>query len=270
VPELPEVEVIRRRITPYVTGQTVLAVTVRNAAMRWPVAVEITSRFPGQTIHAIERRGKYLLFRCSEGTLILHLGMTGFLQAFNVSLVPGKHDHLDIALSNGWYLRFNDYRRFGLIVWTEDDPLKHQLLARHGPEPFDETFEGGYLYRRSRGRKASVRQFILDQRIVAGIGNIYANEALFVARIHPARPAGRISLSRYEVLAKAIRTVLGKAVDQGGTLLDSRTGSEYFEHFRLDLLVYGRAGQPCPSCGGAIEHGRISQRSYYCCRRCQR
>jgi formamidopyrimidine-DNA glycosylase len=270
LPELPEVEVIRRRITPHVTGQRVAEVVVRNAAMRWPVATEITSKFPGQTIHAIERRGKYLLFRCTAGTLILHLGMTGFLQALNVSIAPGKHDHLDIVLNNDWYLRYNDYRRFGLIVWTEDDPLKHKLLAGHGPEPFDEGFHGAYLYRRSRGRKTSVRQFIMDQRTVAGIGNIYANEALFAARIHPARPAGRISQGRYAVLVKAVRTVLENAIAQGATLLDSGAGSEYFEHFRLELLVYGRAGQPCPKCGAPVEHGRLSQRSFYFCRNCQR
>ena len=270
MPELPEVEVIRRRIAPRVTGQTVTRVIVRNAAMRRPVAAEFTSKLPGQTIQTIERRGKYLLFRCPDGSLILHLGMTGFLQALNVPLAPGKHDHLDIFLNNGSYLRFNDYRRFGLIVWTEDDPLDHKLLADHGPEPFDESFNGFYLYQRSRGRKAPVRQFLLDQRIVAGIGNIYANEALFAARIHPARPAGRISRNRYDLLAEAIQAVLGAAIDQGGTLLDSGAGSEYFEHFRLELRVYGRAGQPCPNCGAPVEHGRQSQRSYYFCRRCQR
>jgi formamidopyrimidine-DNA glycosylase len=270
VPELPEVEVIRRRIIPCVAGQTVTRVIVRNAAMRWPVAAEITTKLPGQTIQAIERRGKYLLFRCPDGNLILHLGMTGFLHANNVAIAPGKHDHLDILLSNSWYLRFNDYRRFGLVLWTEGDPLQHPLLADLGLEPFDETFNGAYLYRRSRGRKAPVRQFLLDQRIVAGIGNIYANEALFAARIHPARPAGRISQSRYGLLAKAIQAVLGSAIERGGTLLDSSAGSEYFEHFRLELLVYGRAGQPCPNCGTLIERGRHSQRSYYSCRNCQR
>jgi formamidopyrimidine-DNA glycosylase len=248
----------------------VIQVIVRNAAMRWPVAAEITSKLPGQTIQTIERRGKYLLFRCPDGNLILHLGMTGFLHANNVSIAPGKHDHVDIVLNNGWYLRFNDYRRFGLVLWTEGDPLQHPLLADHGPEPFDEAFNGSYLYQRSRGRKAPVRQFLLDQRTVAGIGNIYANEALFAARIHPTRPAGRISQNRYGLLTKAIQAVLGAAIDQGGTQLDSSAGSEYFEHFRLELLVYGRAGQPCPNCGATVERGRQSQRSYYFCRKCQR
>ena len=270
MPELPEVEVIRRRIAPRVIGQTVIEVIVRNAAMRRPVTAEITSKLPGQTIRAIERRGKYLLFRCPDGNLIIHLGMTGFLQASNVAIAPGKHDHLDVLLGNDWYLRFNDYRRFGLVLWTEDDPLHHPLLADHGPEPFAEAFSGAYLHRRSRGRKAPIRQFLLDQRIVAGIGNIYANEALFTARIHPARPAGKISRNRYQLLTKAIRAVLQIAIEQGGTLLASTAGSEYLKHFRMELLVYGRTGQPCPNCGAALEHGRISRRSYYFCRKCQR
>ena len=270
MPELPEVEIIRRRIIPCVVGRTVTGVTIRNAAMRRPVSDELIAKLPGQTVQAIERRGKYLLFRFATGSLILHLGMTGFLQALDVPLAPGKHDHLDIILNSGCYLRFNDYRRFGLIVWTEEDPLTHELLTPLGPEPFSAAFTGAYLYRRSRGRKVPIRQFVLDQRIVAGIGNIYANEALFVARIHPERSAGSISRSRYQPLTKAIRAVLQTAIEQGGTLLDSPSGSEYLEHFRMKLLVYGRAGQSCPNCGAALEHGRISRRSYYFCRKCQR
>jgi formamidopyrimidine-DNA glycosylase len=270
VPELPEVEIIRRRIIPYAVGQTVAEVIVRNASMRRPVSAEIASELPGQTIHAIERRGKYLLFRSTEGNVILHLGMTGFLQALDRAITPGKHDHLDIVLSNGVCLRLNDYRRFGLIVWTEGDPLKHQLLAGHGPEPFDAAFNGAYLYTRSRERKAPVRHFIMDQRIVAGIGNIYANEALFLAGIHPARRAGRISRNRYEFLAQAIRTVLQTAIEQGGIILDSSEGSEYPKHFRVQLLVYNRAGESCPNCGALIQRARLSQRSHYFCRNCQR
>jgi formamidopyrimidine-DNA glycosylase len=270
VPELPEVEIIRRRISPCVSGYTVTGVIMRNAAMRRPVSDELITKLPGQTVQAIERRGKYLLFHCTAGCVILHLGMTGFLQALELSVVPGKHDHLDIMFNNGWYLRFNDYRRFGLIAWTEDDPLKHELLVALGPEPFDGAFSGACLYRRSRGRFASVKQFIMDQRVVAGIGNIYANEALFVARIHPASPAGRISQSRYRKLAEAIRAVLQAAIEQGGTQLASSAGSEYPKHFRMEFLVYGRTGQPCPNCGAAIEHGRLLQRSYYFCRKCQR
>jgi formamidopyrimidine-DNA glycosylase len=270
MPELPEVEIIRRRIIPCVAGQTVTGVILRNAAMRRRVSETLIAKLPGQTVQAIERRGKYLLFGCTAGSVILHLGMTGFLHALDVVVAPGKHDHLDIVFSNGWYLRFNDYRRFGLIIWTDDDPLLHRLLSALGPEPFSEAFTGAYLYRRSRGRKAPIRQFVLDQRIVAGIGNIYANEALFSARIHPARAAGTISSSRYRLLTKAIRAVLQAAIDQGGTLLDSSAGSEYLKHFRTELLVYGRSGQPCPNCGAAIEHGRLSQRSYYFCRKCQR
>jgi formamidopyrimidine-DNA glycosylase len=272
MPELPEVEIIRRRIIPCTAGRSVIGVVVRNPALRWPVSDELITKLPGQALQGVERRGKYLLLRCPAGSVILHFGMTGFLQALNVAAVPGKHDHLDIVLNDGWYLRFSDYRRFGLIVWTEDDPLRHKLLAALGPEPFSEAFTGAYLYRTSRGYKVPVSQFVMDQRRVAGVGNIYANEALFAARIHPARPSGRISRSRCGLLAGAVRAVLQSAIEQGGTLLDSSggSGSEYPEHFRMELLVYGRTGQPCPNCGAAIERGRTSQRSYYFCRKCQR
>lgn len=270
MPELPEVEVIRRRIEADVVGSTVATVIVRNPDLRRPVSPELTARLPGQVIRALERRGKYLLFRCTSGTVILHLGMTGFLRAVGASFVPGKHDHFDLVLSNGVCLRLNDYRRFGLILWTEAEPLRHLLLAGHGPEPFSKVFSGAYLYRRSRSRQAPVRQFIMDQRVVAGIGNIYANEALFAAGIHPAKPAGGVSLRRYRLLAKSIRTVLQTAIAQGATILDSSAASEYSAHFRMQLQVYDRAGKPCPNCGAPIQQARISQRSGYFCPNCQR
>jgi formamidopyrimidine-DNA glycosylase len=270
MPELPEVEVIRQRILPHVVGQTVVEVLVRNPDLRLPVSPEIAANLCGQTIHAVERRGKYLLFLCVRGSVILHLGMTGFLSAVDASRVPAKHDHLDMVLGNGWCLRFNDSRRFGLVLWTEEDPLRHPLLADLGPEPFDRSFGGAYLYRGSRSRGAPIKQFLLDQRVVAGIGNIYANEALFAARIHPARPATTIPLSRYALLAKTIRMVLRSAIQQGATILHSNEGSDYSRHFRLELKVYGRAGEPCPNCGLPIEQAKIAQRSGYFCRKCQR
>lgn len=270
MPELPEVEVIRRRILPQVLGQTVVEVIVRNPDLRRPVSPELTSRLPGQILHTLARRGKYLLFRFSEGSAILHLGMTGFLHAIDASQLPGKHDHVDIVLDNGLCLRLNDYRRFGLVLWSAEDPLRHPLMVDLGPEPFDRAFTGAYLYRRSRSRMAPVRHFLMDQRVVAGVGNIYANEALFAARLHPARPAGTISARRYGLLAQAIKRVLRAAIDQGATLLDSSEGSQYTGHFRLQLMVYGRAGEPCSGCGTALEAARISQRTSYFCRKCQR
>jgi formamidopyrimidine-DNA glycosylase len=267
---LPEVEIIRNRILPQVVGQTVAEVIVRNPDLRQPVSPELTTRLPGRTFHTIDRRGKYLLFRFTEGNLILHLGMTGFLHAIDASLVPGKHDHVDIVFTNGLCLRLNDYRRFGLVVWTADEPLMHPLLVDLGPEPFSKAFSGAYLYRRSRGRRAPVSQFVMDQRIIAGIGNIYANEALFAAGTHPAKPAGGISLGRYQQLARTIRTVLRTAISQGATILDSGKASEYSTHFRMQLMVYDRAGKSCPNCGAPIQQARIAQRSGYFCRNCQR
>jgi formamidopyrimidine-DNA glycosylase len=270
MPELPEVEIIKRRIAPDVVGRTVAEMVVRNSSLRRPILEEITTSLPGQTIHEVARRGKYLLFHCTDGNVMLHLGMTGFLQALEHPTDPGKHDHLDIVLDTGLTLRLNDYRRFGLILWTADDPLRHPLLAGHGPEPFDQAFNAAYLYEKSRGRKTPIRSFLLEQRIVAGIGNIYANEALFAAGIRPARQAGRISLARFERLAEAVRKVLAKAIEQGGTVLDSGEGSEYSTHFRMQLQVYDRAGQPCANCGTLIQRARLSQRSHYFCRKCQR
>jgi len=269
MPELPEVEVIRRRILPQVIGRSVVKMIVRNPDLRLPVSPELTAELSGQTLKGIVRRGKYLVFQFTTGNVILHLGMTGFLQAVDASLAPGKHDHLDIVFTHGRCLRLNDYRRFGLVVWTADDPLRHPLLAALGPEPFAGAFSGAHLYRRSRGRTTPVRQFILDQRVVAGVGNIYANEALFAARLHPARPAGTLSRSRGVLLAEAIRGVLRSAIEQGATILDAREGSEYTGHFRLELLVYGRAGEPCRSCGTPIELARISRRSSFFCPKCQ-
>ncbi len=270
MPELPEVEVIRQRILPPIVGQVVVEVIVRNPDLRLPVSPELAATLRGRTIHAVERRGKYLLFRFTGGSVILHLGMTGFLHAMDASLVPGRHDHVDIVLANGLCLRLNDYRRFGLVVWTAEDPLRHPLLADLGPEPFSRAFSGAHLHRKSRGRKAAVGQWIMDQRIVAGVGNIYANETLFAARLHPARSAGTIPLRRCALLAKTTKAVLHNAIEQGATILDSREGSEYSKHFRIQLMVYGRAGEPCQKCGTLIERAKISQRSSYFCPKCQR
>jgi len=269
MPELPEVEVIRRRIEAHVSGSTVAEVIVRNPDLRLPVSPELTARLPGQIIHTLDRRAKYLLFRCTAGSIILHLGMTGFLHAVSAAAVPGKHDHFDLILSNGVCLRLNDYRRFGLILWTENEPLRHLLLAGLGPEPFDKAFNGVYLHRKSRGRTVPITQLIMDQRVVAGIGNIYANEALFAAGIHPARPAGTVSLSRYRLLATTIKAVLQTAIAQGATIVDSGPASEYSTHFRIQLTVYDRAGEPCPNCGAPVQRSRISQRTGYFCRNCQ-
>jgi len=271
MPELPEVETTRRGIEPHVAGQQVTGVVVRDGRMRWPVPPQLQRKLSGQTIHKVERRAKYLLLRADAGTLILHLGMSGNLRILPCDSPPGKHDHVDIVLGNGKCLRLHDPRRFGAVLWTRDDPLRHPLLADLGPEPLEDGFDGACLFERSRGRTAPVKQFLMDNRVVVGVGNIYANEALFLAGIHPARAAGRIGRERYERLAQAIKQVLQEAIAQGGTTLRDFLASDGQPgYFSLYLRVYGRTGEPCPACGRPILQIQQGQRSTYYCGHCQR
>ncbi len=271
MPELPEVETTRRGIAPHVEGKNVERVIVRQGKLRLPVPRELLQEFPGQTIFRVERRGKYLLLRTDAGSVILHLGMSGHLSIVPADITPGKHDHLDIVLETGLALRLTDPRRFGLALWTREDPLMHPLLAGIGPEPLDGGFDGNYLYRASRGRTMAIKQFIMDGRIVAGVGNIYANEALFRAGIHPETKAGTVSLRRCRLLAKAIREVLGEAIEAGGTSMrDFLNGGGKPGYFALKLAVYGRAGEPCPRCGASVLATRQGGRSTWFCGVCQK
>lgn len=271
MPELPEVETTRRGIEPLVTGRRVNGVVVRNARLRWPVPAALARELPGQRVGAVERRAKYLLLRCTEGTVLIHLGMSGSLRVVPVSSPPGPHDHVDVVLTGGQALRLRDPRRFGAVLWVPGDPTEHPLLAGLGPEPLGEGFDGAYLHRLSRGRRAPVKAFLMDSRVVVGVGNIYAAEGLFRAGIHPGRAAGRIAAGRYDALAAALRQVLSEAITQGGTTLrdfvaeDGRPG-----YFRQRLNVYGREGEPCPACDTPLKGCRIAQRSTVYCRRCQR
>jgi formamidopyrimidine-DNA glycosylase len=271
MPELPEVETTRRGIAPHLTGKRVTAVVARTAKLRRPIPKELLLELPGRTILRVERRGKYLLLPTDRGTVILHLGMSGSLRLVPTATRPGRHDHLDIVLENRETLRLTDPRRFGLVLWTAADPLAHPLLAAIGPEPLEDGFDGAHLYRASRGRAVAIKQFVMESRIVAGVGNIYANEALFRAGIHPARSAGGISRQRCHRLAQAIREVLTEAIALGETTLrDFRDSGGTPGYFRLRLDVYGRGGEPCPRCGAAIEQTRQGGRATYFCRRCQR
>jgi formamidopyrimidine-DNA glycosylase len=271
MPELPEVETTLSIIAPDITGKTVSQVILRNPNLRWPVPAALAEILPGQTIQAVARRGKYLLFSCSTGTILLHLGMSGHLRILAATVPPGKHDHLDIIFNDGLCLRFNDPRRFGTVLWTVEDPLQHRLLAGLGPEPLENHFTGAYLFKQSRNRKIAVKLFIMDSHIVVGVGNIYANEALFRAGINPARAAGSLSESQYGQIAAAIRMVLLAAIAAGGSSLrdfavsDSKPG-----YFQLQLNVYGRAGEACTMCGDALVHARLGGRATYFCSRCQR
>ena len=270
MPELPEVETTCRGIAPYVVGKTVTTVTVRQRQLRWPVPTGLQRKLLGHKVVLLERRAKYILFRFDHGCLIQHLGMSGSLRIVTGDRPPEKHDHIDIEFNSGVRLRFRDPRRFGSLHWTKADPLQHPLLANLGPEPLGEDFNADYLYRKSRGRKQAVKTFIMDSRIVVGIGNIYASEALHLSGILPGRAAGRLGKDRYEKLVQAVKRVLQKAIKAGGTTLrDFASGEGQPGYFSLQLKVYDREGKPCERCGGPIKQIRIGQRSTYYCIKCQ-
>jgi formamidopyrimidine-DNA glycosylase len=276
MPELPEVETTRRGIQPALVGRSLTNVIVRDPRLRWPVPKTLGKNLIGQTISDVSRRGKYLLIKTAAGHVIIHLGMSGSLRIIDASTTPRKHDHVDFVLDNGKCLRLHDPRRFGSVLWTEDDPLNHPLLVKLGPEPISndidsQIFNGDYLYDKSRGRTRAVREFIMDSHIVVGVGNIYANEALFLAGIDPRRSAGRISRSRCHRLATAIHDTLSRAIAAGGTTLrdfskpDGKPG-----YFQQTLNVYGRQGEKCPNCGKKITRRVLHGRSLFYCTRCQR
>lgn len=270
MPELPEVETTLRGIRPHLQDQTIDRVVIREPRLRWPVDEGI-HQAEGRMIRRLARRGKYLLFALDDGGFLIHLGMSGSLRLLTEPAAPLKHDHFDIITDRGVCLRFNDPRRFGALIWAADKPEDHPLLRDLGPEPLTPGFGGDHLYRLSRGRKLAVKHFIMDGRVVVGVGNIYASEALFMAGIHPSRPAGRISKQRYAGLSEAIRDVLEAAIRQGGTTLRDFVSSDGTPgYFARELLVYGRSGKACLQCGEAIRQKVIGQRSSFYCPACQR
>ena len=270
MPELPEVETTRRGVEPYSRGQRVASVTVREHRLRWPVPVDLPGKLSGSRVSGVRRRGKYLLFDTDAGVLLVHLGMSGSLRVVDPDATPATHDHIDIRFANDRVLRYNDPRRFGCMLWLEPG-AGHPLLDNLGPEPLGPGFDGAYLYRLSRGRRAPVKSYIMDARIVVGVGNIYANEALFQAGIHPLRHAGRISPARYEGLAREIKRVLTSAISQGGTTLRDFVGGDGKPgYFAQQLYVYGRGGQECKRCGKILRESRVSQRNTVYCVACQR
>ena len=271
MPELPEIETIRCGIAPHIKDKIIDTVEIRQHALRQPVTRDLNDRLQGQRITAIERRAKYLFLHTANGALIIHLGMSGSLRIVSASTPIRKHDHVDIRLTDNTVLRFRDPRRFGLILWGGPDPHRHQLIAHLGPEPLGDTFDGKWLYQCSRNRRKAVKPFLMDGRVVVGVGNIYANEALFRARIDPRRAAGRIACGRYQLLAAATREVLEEAITQGGTTLRDFVGGDGRPgYFAQHLNVYGRRGEPCPRCRAAIRHLMLGQRSTYFCPCCQR
>ncbi len=270
MPELPEVETTRRGIAPHLAGQRLKGARVRQPRLRYPVSEGLDESVSGKNVIAINRRGKYLLLETDSGTLLIHLGMSGSLRVLPADTPPGPHDHVDILFADSC-LRLRDPRRFGAVLWIIDPLATHPLLNRLGPEPLESEFSARYLHEKARSRQIAVKSLIMDSHVVVGVGNIYASESLFMARILPTRSAGRVSLVRYERLVLAIKSVLNNAVHQGGTTLrdfvreDGKPG-----YFSNELLVYGRDGKPCPACGTPLMKKVVAQRSTYYCSRCQR
>jgi formamidopyrimidine-DNA glycosylase len=271
MPELPEVETTRRGIEPWLVGHRIENVVVRDRRLRWPVPRSLPARLRGTTVRAVGRRAKYLLIATDAGTLILHLGMSGSLRVMDAASPPLAHDHVDLVLDSGRCLRFNDPRRFGCLLFTAGPPEKHPLLARLAVEPLSEDFRADDLWRSARGRRASIKAFVMDSRIVAGVGNIYASEALFRSGIRPGLAAGRVSRIRMAGLVGAIRDVLTEAIVVGGTTLrDYVDASGMPGYFGQKLFVYERAGQACRKCRTPIRQFTQGQRSTYWCPHCQR
>lgn len=270
MPELPEVETTRRGIEPLLQKQTISNIIIRQRKLRWPIPRSLNQKLSGQEIHGVLRRAKYLLIDTSAGYLLIHLGMSGHLRIVAESTPTKKHDHFELVLTNGKSLRFNDPRRFGAVLWAGVQPEKHKLLVDLGPEPLETTFTGSHLYARSRRRSRAVRDFLLDGKIVAGIGNIYANEALFNAGIRPTRAAGSISQARYITLAQAIRDTLTLAIKAGGSSIrDFRQSDGKPGYFQQQLHVYGRDGQPCQQCHRKIRALTLGGRRAFFCTHCQ-
>ena len=290
MPELPEVETTRRGLAAHLTGLTIKDAVIRNGSLRWPIPKNLPRLLRGQTIVSLKRRAKYLLMDCGSGTLILHLGMSGSLRIlpYVMSAVPArgtpagtpllrsdppaeKHDHFDLILSNGTLMRLRDPRRFGAVLWHSGDVRNHPLLAKLGPEPLEDDFDARYLHQSSRGRSISIKQCIMDNHVVVGVGNIYANEALFRAGIRPQLAAGKLSRPRCAKLVSEIRATLAEAINLGGsTLRDFVNTSGQPGYFQQTYWVYGRAGEPCRRCGAPIRQIKQGQRSSFYCGSCQK
>jgi len=271
MPELPEVETTKNGLIPAAENTKVSDLIVRCKALRWPIEKNLSILTKNQPIISIERRGKYLLFRLSNGTIIFHLGMSGHFKVCDKSVPLKKHDHIDIELSNGKILRYNDPRRFGACLWTEGDPLCHPLLVDIGPEPLSRAFNAGYLLKNCKNKKANIKAVIMNSKVVPGVGNIYASESLFLAKISPLTKACDLTENQASNLVKAIKSVLKKAIKQGGTTLKDFSGTDGKPgYFAQKLKVYGMAGHKCTACNSEIEKIVLQQRATYFCPNCQK
>jgi formamidopyrimidine-DNA glycosylase len=270
MPELPEVETSCRGIAPHLQQQTIRKITIRQAQLRWPIPNDTNDVFQQQVISHVRRRGKYILLTTPVGTLILHLGMSGSVRVLPLDTPITKHDHVDIELNNGFCLRYNDPRRFGCLLWTHDNALQHPLLKTLGPEPLENDFTAEYLYVKTRQRKVCIKQLLMNGKIVVGVGNIYANEALFNSGIRPTKSAKRLTRQQCATLVLQVKQVLQKAITAGGTTLKDFTQADGKPgYFKQQLQVYGREAETCLHCHTPIKQITISNRSSFYCPQCQ-
>ena len=273
MPELPEVEVTKRALSPHIEGSTIEKLDIRETRLRWPIRVDLLKKIEHKTVTSISRRGKYILINTSSGTAMIHLGMSGSISIFDQYIPPKKHDHFDIYLTNKKIIRFNDPRRFGCFIWAGKHPEKHKLIGHLGLEPLEKEFRGEYLYQLSRRRKTNIKAFIMNASVVVGVGNIYANESLFLSGIHPKRRANNIGKKRYQNLAHSIKSTLTQSIEMGGTTLRNFSftyGKEKIGYFKQSLFIYGRDGEECKSCGSVIKRITLSGRGTFYCGKCQR
>ena len=270
MPELPEVEVTKQGLLPLI-NQTVNSVAIRNAAMRWPIPLHLPETLAEQKLLTVSRRAKYIQLGVENGTLLVHLGMSGSISLLDRSYPPEKHDHFDLLFQNGQVMRLNDPRRFGAVLWAGENPALHPLLSNLGPEPLEEGFDGQYLHRELKLRKAAIKTTIMDAHLVVGVGNIYANEALFRSGIHPQSIANQLSLAKCKKLASEIKATLADALEAGGSSLrDFAAVNGNSGYFQQSYYVYGRTNQPCKKCKTLIKCIRLGQRSTFYCEKCQK
>jgi formamidopyrimidine-DNA glycosylase len=270
MPELPEVETTLKGIKPHIKDRIINKFVTRQKQLRWPIPDDMHTNLAGNSITSIKRRGKYLIFQVKTGAFIIHLGMSGRLRVLHEYTKPEKHDHVDIEFSENITLRYTDPRRFGSILWAGEDPYLHPLISKLGIEPFDEQFNGNYLIKRAKGRRIPIKSFIMENKTVVGVGNIYATEVLFMTNIHPETPAKLVSIQQMNLLAEKIKMILKAAIEQGGTTLKDFLGSDGKPgYFVQKLQVYGRSGLECYKCSTTLKSLKIGQRTTCFCPSCQ-
>ena len=271
MPELPEVETTCKGIAPHIENNTITKVIVRNRSLRWPIPTGLNAKLTKKKIISVTRRAKYILINTNIGTLIIHLGMSGSLRVLSTNDAVEKHDHFELQFKDGICMRLRDPRRFGCVLWEKNDALQHKLLINLGPEPLNKEFNAELLFEKSRKRKTSIKQFIMDAKIIVGVGNIYASESLFLSGINPKKLAGKITKKNATDLTTAIKKILKQAIKQGGTTLkDFRSSDGKPGYFQQKLKVYDRKDEPCVKCKKPIKQITLGQRSTFYCSSCQK